>query len=284
MFDNDEIDWVSFSRLPLPPAMQKIYEQNQPDVLIHRDAASTFSYFFHTGCFPFNNVQMRRAFGLALNRAQIVERTLSNKGKATTSVLPPAVAVQSSPYFKDGDVHAARALFDEALALLGIGPDQLPEIVITHLDTPLRRSIANETRVQWEAALPVRVRLEELSWDAYFKKITYDEFHICGLTWYACFHDPAELLDCFKYSSNKVNCTHWQHPDYIRLIEMASKEPKVEGRKASLQKVESLLIEEMPIIPLYSHVNTYLKKPRLKGVQVSQLGVVNFKSAYIDSN
>jgi len=281
MFDNDEVDWVSFSRLPLPPEIQQIYEQNDPNVLITRAASSTFSLFLNTECFPFNNAKLRRAFGLAIDRATIVESAYKGKGKAATSVLPPAVALQHKPFFKDKDLEGALLLFAEGLKDLGITKQQLPRIVISHLKSPLRRAIVDHIRRQWEQAFSIRVDLEELDWDAYFHKITYEEYHVCGLTWHACYHDPGELLDCFKYKTNKVNYSNWEHPDYIRLIEAASKEYSIEARQRALLKVEKLLIDEMPVIPLCSSINTYLQKPRLKGVQISSLGVVNFKYAYI---
>lgn len=281
MFDNDEVDWVNFSRLPLPPEIQQIYEKSDPSALITRSASSTFSLFLNTECFPFNNAKLRRAFGLAIDRAAIVEKAYKGKGEVTTSILPPAVALQNKPYFKDHDIKTAQTLFAEGLKDLGVGREQLPQIVITHLKSPLRHSIVENIRQQWEHAFGIRVSFEELDWDAYFHKITYEEYHVCGLTWHACYHDPGELLDCFKYKSNKVNYSNWEHPDYIRLIEAASKEYSIEARQRALLKVEELFIDQMPAIPLCSSINTYLQKPRLKGVQISSLGIVNFKYAYI---
>lgn len=281
MFDNDEVDWVSFSRLPLPPDIQQIYEKSNPSPLITRSASSTFSLFLNTECFPFNNAKLRRAFGIAINRAAIVESAYKGKGKVATSILPTAVSLQEKPFFKDNDLVTARALFAEGLKDLGISKEQLPKIVISHLRSPLRRAIVENICQQWERAFGVHALLEELDWDAYFHKITYEEYHACGLTWHACYHDPGELLDCFKYKTNKVNYSNWEHPDYIRLIEAASKEYAIDARQRALLKVEKLLIDQMPVIPLCSSINTYLQKPHLKGVQISSLGVVNFKYAYI---
>lgn len=279
MFDNNEIDWVSFVRVPFSPDMQKTYEKK--GLLTTQEAASNFSYFFNTQCFPFNNTKMRRAFGLAINRSEIIKKALTGSESPATSISAPSLILNKKPFFKDGDLTEAAALFSQAMLDLGLTKKQLPKIVISHLKSPIRKNIALVVAKQWQAAFGIDVILEELEWDAYFQKITYEDFHVCGFTWYACYHDPADLLGCFKYKTNKVNCTHWEHPDYIRLLEAASKEYSVEARRKKLLKVEQLLINEMPVIPLYSNVNTYLKKDHLKGVTISTLGTVSFKNAYI---
>ncbi len=282
MFENGEIDWAGSFRFPLPVETQKSYEKK--GVLSTSQAASTYNYFFNVTSFPFTNKKMRQAFGYAINREALVSQVFLGKEIPSTTIFPPQLALTKTPLFKDGDLEYARTLFNEALHELGIGKKQLPTIIISHLNIESRKQIAMCIQQQWISAFGIRIELEELEWEAYFNKTTYHNFHICGFMWYMCYNDPAEFLEYFKYSSNRLNCTHWEHPDFIKLLDSASGEYNITQRRKKLAKVEKILIEEMPVIPLYANVNTFLKKDYVKGVTISNLGDVSFKSAYIDKS
>jgi len=279
LFENGEIDWAGSFRFPLPVEVQKNYEKK--GLLSTSHAASTYNYFFNVMSFPFTNKKMRQAFGLAISRKELIDRVFQGKEVPTTSPFPPKLALTQTPHFKDGDVEGARILFNEALKELGIGKKQLPPIVISHLDKS-RKQIAKCIQEQWVRAFDIEIQLEELEWGAYFNKTTHHNFHVCGYMWYMCYNDPAEFLEYFKYGTTKLNCTHWEHPEYIELLDKASAEYNITQRRKKLLKVEKLLIDEMPIIPLYANTNTFLKKDYVQGVTISQLGDVNFKTAYID--
>lgn len=55
-----------------------------------------------------------------------------------------------------------------------------------------------------------------------------------------------------------------------------------EKRFNFLRKAEKLLLEEMPIIPLFFLTYHYVEKPYVKGVYRSNRGFIDFKEAYIE--
>ncbi|MCH9703837.1 MAG: peptide ABC transporter substrate-binding protein, partial [Chlamydiae bacterium] len=75
-----------------------------------------------------------------------------------------------------------------------------------------------------------------------------------------------------------MNVTGWTNLDFKKLLK-ESNCCSYESRLECLRKAEELLVEKMPVIPLYSYNFDYEKKSNLEGVVLSPLGGGDFKSA-----
>jgi oligopeptide transport system substrate-binding protein len=106
MFENQEIDWCGtpFSSLPLDalPSLKK-----KDKVIIH-PISGTYYYVFNTKLFPFNNVHIRRAFSLAINRQMITENIMQSGQLPATALIPPTMWKEDRHYFKDHDALEAK--------------------------------------------------------------------------------------------------------------------------------------------------------------------------------
>ena len=70
-------------------------------------------------------------------------------------------------------------------------------------------------------------------------------------SWFADFRDPINFLEIFKYKSNSTNNTQWENPEYIELLNMSSLETNTEERAKVLRSAERLLMDEMPVNPIF---------------------------------
>ena len=132
----------------------------------------------------------------------------------------------------------------------------------------------------------MRVDLESCDWKVYLSKVNNQNYHVARMGWVGDFNDPISFLEPYKYKDNPHiggnNETGWENPDFTALLDASDKEISTEKRTELLLNAEELIIEEMPVIPIFYIVSCYLSKPYVKDVYLSSLGVVDFKWAKCD--
>jgi len=89
-------------------------------------------------------------------------------------------------------------------------------------------------------------------------------------------------MQTFRFSSDSVNFSKWEHPEYQRLLSATEEELDPVKRMQLFNDAEKILIDELPVAPIYYMTVAYMKNPRLKNVYVSELYEVDFRWAYFD--
>ncbi len=94
--------------------------------------------------------------------------------------------------------------------------------------------------------------------------------------------DPSTFLDCFMTDSGN-NETGWSNAEYDRLCR-AGRQTRATRRVryAAYQKAEAILVDEMPIIPIYIYTRPRLIRPYVKGWYPNLLDTPNYKSIYLE--
>jgi oligopeptide transport system substrate-binding protein len=87
----------------------------------------------------------------------------------------------------------------------------------------------------------------------------------------------------FKYKVASTNNTNWENPKYIDLLNQSALCRDSEERKGLLREAEQILMEQMPIIPIFHYAMNYLQCDRLEEVAVSPLGQIDFRWAHMNS-
>src|SRR5262249_49759773 len=105
-------------------------------------------------------------------------------------------------------------------------------------------------------------------------------YQIAMGAWFADFRDPISFLEVFKYKYNSTNNTQWENKDYIKQLNLSALETDPEKRYEILQKAEAILMQNLPVIPLYYGAFNYVKSETLFGVYFSELGYLDFKYAF----
>ena len=100
------------------------------------------------------------------------------------------------------------------------------------------------------------------------------------MSWIGQYHDRMCFLERFVDKNRIANYPGWENPHYQQLID-DSFYKEHDKRIKRLDKAEQLLMDEMPIIPIYHFHAVYVKNPRLKKLAVSPMGDVQFHKAYI---
>ena len=81
--------------------------------------------------------------------------------------------------------------------------------------------------------------------------------------WIADFGDPASFLDLFA-ADNALNSTFYSNPEFDQLMASADLVSGA-GRLKLMRDAEAVLMQDMPVIPLYYYVSRHLVNPRVTG-------------------
>ncbi|MGE3954409.1 MAG: peptide ABC transporter substrate-binding protein [Parachlamydiales bacterium] len=277
LFERGELDWFGapFTYLPnhMIPALDKRYG-------IHECASSEVAWIFvNTQAPPFNNAKMRRAFAYATNRGAISSNLLNKLAHPNQALLPRSMALTRTPYFEDGNIVRAQQLFHEALEEMGMSADQLPPITLYSRNCDLKHQINQALQAQWQAAFGIPIELRREEWNVYYERISRGEYQLGAMSWVTSIDDPIWFLQVFDARDIGVNRTRWENTAYSDLLAKSQKVVEMADRQALMQQAEALLMEEMPVIPLFSIRDAYLKREGLEGVFLSNLSQVDFKWA-----
>ena len=112
--------------------------------------------------------------------------------------------------------------------------------------------------------------------------VSKGSYQIAIGSWYADFSDPISFLEIFDSKTNPANRTSWSDKDYSKLIELSNHEMDTKKRFHYLKQAEGILMENMPIAPIFFAAFNYVQSEEIGGVGLTDLGVLDFKYAFID--
>lgn len=288
MFESNEVDWAGspISNLPLE-IIPMLVEQKKA---VSYPAAATYFYKLNTERFPFNNKNIRKAFGYAICRQDIVDHIAQAGQTAAFGLVPPMPGWEGSVcIFPDGDRKQALHYLNLGLQELGITKEEIPPIKLTYNSNREHQKIAQAIQQQWQEGLGITVELENFDWKVFLGKVNSQDYQIARSSWIIDFIDPVSFLEPYysKNASTYAGCnneTGWEHPYYRSLLDEAERTLDKEKRFQLLRQAEIFLIEEMPLIPIYHIVFAYLKKPYVHNVYISPMGMLDFKWAQLFSD
>lgn len=274
-FDAGEVDMAGapFGELPLN-ALPILKEKG----LLHtKPLAAVYWYKFNTEQAPFTNAKIRKAFAYALNRQAIVDTVLKGNQEPALTAVPVSDKNKQPAYFKDNDQKLAKTLLAEGMKELGL--TKLPPITISLNQSPVHQKVAVEIQRQWKQTLGVEVQLQELEWKVFLENLHNGDYQIGRSGWFADYADPANFLELYKEKDGGLNDTKWENKTYQSLLQQAASQADPAKRQQLLAQAEKLLMDEMPVIPIYFYTNNWVQDKKVKGIVMDDLGYLDFKWA-----
>ncbi len=287
MFEEGKLDWAGSPLSTIPVDAIKTLQQS------HKLRVNPFSatYFFRVNTAekmkekknPLSSAAFRKALAISLNRKQITDHILQGGQTPARSLTPPEMGLSEKGYFHDDHRERARSLLSEALLELDIPLERLEPIKVSYSSSERSASIAQALQKQWEESLAIRVELEAVEPKIFFQRISQKEYQLAAGSWTADFNDPINFLEVFKYKEASTNNTNWENSKYIDLLNQSALCRDNEERKGLLREAEQILMEQMPIIPLFHYALNYLQSDSLDGVALSPLGQIDFRWAHLEA-
>lgn len=228
--------------------------------VVEEELLGTESYELNVRKPPLDDVRVRKALALAIDRAALV-RALDDGLKPVGGFVPPGMAGYRAIPAPVPDIARARALLAEAGFPGGRGFPKMSVLVNRY---PLHQDIAHIVTAQWKQALGIDVGVRVEQWRDYLDSTGASRFDIARSGWVANYFDPGTFLDLLL-SRNPNNGSGWADPAYDALLTGARQTPEPDRRMMLMRQAEDLMLAQQPVIPLIAASQTYLLDPRVKG-------------------
>jgi oligopeptide transport system substrate-binding protein len=271
-----EADWIY--DMPSQAMKVLIHEQPPRDDLNPQLVLYTYYYMINTTKKPLDDPRVRRALSLALDRKEITERLLGAGEQIAYSLVPPNMPGYTPQTCAPEDLDEARRLLAEAGYPDGRG---FPTFTILYNSSETHQAVAQLIRKQWQRGLGLTVRGRNEEFATYLNTQRQLSYDISRRGWSADYLDPNTFLDMYV-TGGEHNNTGWSNAEYDRLIDAAKAEPDVDARMKMLNDAERILMDELPIIPLYFFVSKDMVEPHVRGFYNNPIDVHHVRTMWLD--
>lgn len=265
MYQADELD-LSY---PLPQDVQgQLVNSGDPEFNNGPDL-SVYYYNLNNDVKPFNNKKVRKALTMAVERKTITEHVAQGGQQPAYSIIPPGIPDASGDFqentgelFKE-DMEEAKKLLAEGLAEEGL--DKMPEFTIVYNTSEGHKKIAEAVQEMLRKNLDVAVTLENVEFQVKLDREKAGDYEISRGGWSGDYVDPMTFIDLWV-TDGPFNDVNWSNADYDKNVNIAKTSMNKEERMEAMHKAEEILMEEMPIIPIYFYTKPFSVKQHVKGI------------------
>jgi len=256
-----------------------VYLENQPELIDIAPYIGSYFYGINITREPLDDVLVRKALSLAIDRELLIETVLEGVMAPAYTLTPPGTKGYHPPIIFDYDPEEARSLLAEAGYPDGEG---FPSFEILYNTQENHRRIAVAIQQMWRQELNINVQLTNQEWRVYLDSQLNMNYDIVRRGWIGDYVDPNTFLDMFitEGGNNKTGFSNTRYDEIIQ--REAPRMLDQNERYALYSEAERILIEEMPIIPIYIYQSKHLKHPSVKGLPANIMDYYNWKYVYLE--
>ncbi|RIE15574.1 peptide ABC transporter substrate-binding protein [Candidatus Cryosericum septentrionale] len=247
----------------------------------------TYFYLVNVTKKPFNDVRVRKALLLAINRKGITQSITKGGEIPALGFVPYGLAdalpgsdfrkASQETFYKDNDIVTAKALLAQAGYPNGKG---FPAFTLQYNTSDLHKTIAEAIQGMWKKNLGITCTLEGKERGVYLDDQRQLNYDVERYGWIADYMDPMTFLDMWVTGGGNNN-TGWSNKSYDALIAKAKATVDPKARMATLHAAEKILMTDFPILPIYYYTSPVLLSKHIKNFYQSALGSVDWKNAYM---
>ena len=265
----------------LPADKIAVYKKTNPQALRISPYLGTYFYRINTKIAHLADKRIRRALAMAINRQQIIDTVTKGGQMPAFSFTPPNTLGYTAENGFTEDIQAAKALLAEAGYANGEG---FPPTDLLYNSNEGHRKLAVAIQQMWKKNLNVDITLNNQDWKVYLDSVTTGNFEISRAGWIGDYVDPNTFLDMWLTDGGN-NRTGWHDNEYDQLISEAAPAAKERAQRyAHFRRAEAILMDAMPIIPIFTYNSTHLIHPHVKGMPSNILDYASYKQIYLSED
>ncbi|MGD8752628.1 MAG: ABC transporter substrate-binding protein [Anaerolineales bacterium] len=276
MYHDDLADLVTMFYAD-PASVADVLDKHGDDLAFF-PRPSTLYLTFRVDKPPFNDLRVRRAFVLAVDREALSKQISPSLRAADGGFVPPGMVGHSPGIGLCCDPEEARRNLAEAGYPGGVG---FPQVEWLHgvgsKDEPLVPFLKNT----WRTLLGLEIESKTLEWEKFFQRIREDPAHMTIVGWSADYPDPDNMLRVQFHSQQGFNPPRWHNDQFDELVEKAARVTDHEERMALYQEADRILVaDQVVIMPLGYGVGRMLAKAWVslpEGATVNLMPIKNIR-------
>ncbi len=271
-FKKGNLDWIGS---PLSTLTQT--ERDSLQNVQYAQAAGVEFLRLNTQKAPFTNPKVRKALQLAIDTKAITANILKGGQKPAQGFVPLGMGIHAEDVSYNPT--EAASLFEAGLLEIPMNKAQVPPLMFTFIDADRMGKIAELIAQNIKSALNIEVVLDPQAPNAFYEKLFSQDYQIAAGSWFADYYDPMSFLSVFQTPDNGVNCTGWKNAEYSHLLLMSNLEIDPVRRMSYLQQAQDVLMEDLPIVPLFYFTFSYCKSSDLDVKPISPMGTLDIENA-----
>ncbi len=251
--------------------------------------------FYNTKDELFQNVNIRKAFTLAIDREDANIMCYSGLKLPTYGWVVPTISVGDTNYREKAgdpiqemtdelkaDGKTPKDLLLEGMKELGLGDDPSTLKVTFSLGgtTEWFRTLGEYLQQTYKAELGIDVEITFNDWSLFYDNVESGNYQIGYMSWGAYYDDPYDVLSIFKTEYDQVS-TGWGNAEYDELIDRAGSELDAEKRLKDYIAAEKILIKDDCVVsPMETSVTNGFFKNYVYGFDTLGFSNAGYKNVY----
>jgi len=241
-------------------------KEEYPDEATSFPRLCTYYYTFNlspSGQEAYQDVRVRQALSYAVDRSVVTEKILQAGQIQAFTFTPGATAGFEVPPVAFGQMTQdernaeAKALMAEA----GYGSDNPLSIELMYNTSEGHKKIAIAVQQMWKETLGVNTTLANQEWKTFLKTRGGQNFDVARGGWCGDYNEASTFLDLLTTPSG-YNDGKFSNAEVDELMLEAR---TLSDATANYTRVEEILANEMPVIPVYHYSGVFMLKTNVKG-------------------
>ena len=253
----------------IPAELYPKLKQELPNELHTTKTIATYYYTFNTQKAPFDDIRVRKALALALQREVITDKVLGMGQTPTYTYTPSYIGSGNKIVAPDYAQLSQEERNKQAIALLkqaGFDKQNPLKFTLLYNTSENHKKVAIAATSLWKTNTDnaVQVTLHNQEWKTFLESRNNGNFDVARAGWQGEYNNPTAFQNNFLSNSSN-NDAKFNSPTFDKLVANSYLAKTEEERQVAYAAAEKALIEEYPLIPVYNYVNVRLVKPYVKG-------------------
>ncbi|HGG05795.1 MAG TPA: peptide ABC transporter substrate-binding protein [Aliiroseovarius sp.] len=215
------------------------------------------------------DVNVRKALSYAVNRDIIVNNVTQGGQFPAYTFTPAATANFTVPEVDYAGMtqEERNAAAQEMMAAAGYGMDNPLDITLLYNTSEGHKKIAIAISQMWKQTLGIDVTLENQEWKTFLETRGNQDYEVARAGWCGDYNEASTFLDLVQ-SNSGYNDAKYSNAEVDELLAAAK---TMDDPQANYTRVEEIIADEMPIIPIYHYAGNYMIATDLKNWPVENV-------------
>jgi oligopeptide transport system substrate-binding protein len=228
----------------------------------------TYYLSFNMGKKPFDDVRVRQALSMVIDREFISEQIWGGTMIPAYGFVPPGIGNYGKPAVASWAEKSPIDREDDAkklLAAAGFGPGKPLKVEIRYNTTDNNRRTVVAVADQWKQ-IGVETTFINTDGRTHFAFLRErGEYDVARAGWIGDYSDPQNFLFLFQSDNKGFNYARYENPEFDKLMQQAERETDLKKRAEILLKADEITARDQPFVPVLFYSTKNLVSPKLKG-------------------
>lgn len=258
---------VDFSGVPAE--MFKDLKAELPDEVVVTPTLCTSYLEYNTKKAPLDDVRVRTALSMALDRDLITKEVLGRGEESSYQLTPHYTQGMTKvlPDWANLSMEERAKMANDLLAQAGYSQQNPAKVEILYSTSEGGKRLTSAMSSLYKQYLPnAQISVINQEWKMFLDTRHQGNFQISFPAWCADYNEPSTFLNLMR-TGNSNNTSFYSNAEYDRLMDSTlSAGATDESRRQAYVDAERLLQKDAAIMPVFTAVSPSLIKTHLKGI------------------